>query len=354
VKKHYALMSAVVNLAFFGTLELGLRLFGFQYSRFPQLMQQESANDHIAWQNSHRVLQHFIPDPRRMWKPEPGFGAVNALGYQGGMLPLERDHDRRRILFLGDSCTNAGPDQYPEKVVTLLQQSGIAAEALIAGVGGYSTYQGLQFLRESLAYHPDAVVAYFGWNDHWFAAAGVPDNEFRPLTRFQALSYQGLSWLRTYQLMHYLIYPPRVRETSLSFQQLIETTRVPPRYFVDNIEAMIEIAHRAGAPILFVAPPYGSGVTNPGHDVLFPAKLIPRIHVLYRELLRATVTRHADAAALVDFSPPEFDASLMGADGIHPIDAGYTRIAEAVSKSLAPVLRRSQVDSEIAVTRADS
>ncbi len=199
---------------------------------------------------------------------------------------------RRRILFLGDSCTNAGPDQYPEKVVALLRQSGIAAEALIAAVGGYSTYQGLQFLHEALAYRPDAVVAYFGWNDYWFAAAGVPDNEFRPLTRFQLLTYQGLSWLRTYQLMHYLLYPPRARESLLSFQQLIEATRVPPRYFVDNIEEMIESAHRVGVPILFVAPPYGAGVTNHSHDVLFPAELIPRIHVLYRELLRATVMRH--------------------------------------------------------------
>src|SRR5207249_1047274 len=100
---------------------------------------------------------------------EPGFGEVNTLGYQGDLLSLERDPRRKRILFLGDSCTNAGPEGYPEKVIRLLAERSINAEALVAAVGGYSTYQGLEFMRESLRYSPDAVVAYFGWNDHWLA-----------------------------------------------------------------------------------------------------------------------------------------------------------------------------------------
>jgi hypothetical protein len=280
MKIRYTIMGVVVNVLFFTALEITLRVLGFEYSRFPRLMQQESADAHVAWQNANRVRPHFVPDARRMWKPEPGFGDVNTLGYQGPLLPLERDPARRRILFLGDSCTNAGADQYPEKVVSLLASMGIAAEPLIAGVGGYSTYQGLLFLEEALVYRPDAVVAYFGWNDHWFAAAGVPDNEFKPLTAFEMASYRALSWLRTYQLMHYLIYPPNAPPRRLDFQALVELTRVPPTYFVENVDAMIELARRDAIPIFFVAPPYGKGLTNPAHDVLFPAALIPTVHLL--------------------------------------------------------------------------
>jgi lysophospholipase L1-like esterase len=229
-------------------------------------------------------------------EPEPGFGTVNALGYQGHVLAIERDSAKRRILLLGDSCTNAGPDEYPEQVVSMLAGKGIAAEPLIAGVGGYSTYQGLVFLEELLVYRPDAVIAYFGWNDHWFAAAGVPDNEFKPLTRFEMLSYRSLSWLRTYQLLHYLIHPPKAPQGSLDFQTLVHLTRVPPKYFVDNVAAMIELVKRQGIPIFFVVAPYGPGLTNPAHDVLFPAKLIPSVHLLYRDLLREVVARNSDVA----------------------------------------------------------
>jgi lysophospholipase L1-like esterase len=337
----YAIMGGVVNIVFFTVLELTLRGFGFHYSRFPRLMQQESANEHVAWQNANRDLQHFIPDPLRMWKPKPGFGDVNALGYQGPVLPVERDPAKRRILFLGDSCTNAGPEEYPDKVVSMLARSDVIAEPLIAGVGGYSTYQGLLLLEEALVYRPDAIVAYFGWNDHWFAAAGVPDNEFKPLTPFEVTSERLFSWLRTYQLLHYLIYPPRVPEGRLGFQALIGLTRVPPRYFVDNIAAMIELARQGGIPIFFVAAPYGRGLKNPAHDVLFPAELIPSIHQLYRDLLREVVLRHPGSATLVDVSPEPFDDSLMGSDGIHPTPSGYSRIAEAITRALGPKLSRA-------------
>ncbi len=328
-----------MNLLFFGALELGLRAYGFQYSRFPRLMQQEAVEQRVTWQNRNRVLQHFIPDPQRMWKPEPGFGTVNALGYQGTPLPIERTSARRRILFLGDSCTNSGPDQYPEKVVTLLEQAQVPAEPLIAGVGGYSTYQGLGFLREALAYQPDVVVAYFGWNDHWLAAAGTPDNDIRPLSHVQMLSYRIVAELRICQLLNYWIHPPRRADPSASFVQLAESTRVPPARFVDNVESMIDLSRRHEIPILFIVPPYGASVTNPANDVLFPAPFIPQVHALYRDLLKATAARHPGLARLVDFSPPEFPASLMRADGIHPTEEGYARIAEAVARELLPLLR---------------
>jgi lysophospholipase L1-like esterase len=43
-------------------------------------------------------------------------------------------------------------------------------------------------------------------------------------------------------------------------------------------------------------------------------------------------------AGLIDVSPAEFDDSQMGADGIHPTDAGYSRIADAIVRMLAPSL----------------
>src|SRR5262245_43279051 len=80
-----------VNVIFFGLLELSLRLCGFEYSRFPRLMVDQSIADYIDWQRRKRTLQHFVPHPVRMWTAEPGFGNVNTNGYQGPPLPLARD-----------------------------------------------------------------------------------------------------------------------------------------------------------------------------------------------------------------------------------------------------------------------
>lgn len=158
------------------------------------------------------------------------------------------------------------------------------------------------------------------------------------MTRFQMMSDEALSWLRTYQLLHYLVYPPRVSHGNLDFSQLIRLTRVPPEYFVDNVESMIDLSHRAGIPILFVESLDGASATSPANGALFPPELVIRIHTLYRELLRRAVSRHPGAAVLVDVSPPEFDESLIGGDGIHPSAAGYARIAGAVSEALGPLL----------------
>jgi lysophospholipase L1-like esterase len=101
---------------------------------------------------------------------------------------------------------------------------------------------------------------------------------------------------------------------------------------------MIDEAERAQIPIVFVIPPFGRGLTNPAHEALFPPAAIPRVHALYRELLRRTAERRPDVAHVVDFFPPEFDESSMRADGIHPTPAGYSRIAEALSAELIPLL----------------
>jgi hypothetical protein len=107
-------MASVVNIVFFTTLELSQRAFGFHYSRFPRLM-QESANEHVVWQNANRDLQHFVPDRLRMWKAKPGFGAVNALGYQGPTLPLERDPAKLRILFSATRARTPAPISTPRR-----------------------------------------------------------------------------------------------------------------------------------------------------------------------------------------------------------------------------------------------
>ena len=321
------LIGWLVTVVFYLALELALVAVGFRYSRFPRVMLDEAVASYIAWQKENEPLQQFEPHPERMWTAKPGVGKVNAAGYQGKIIPPERTPGRLRLLFVGDSCTNSGPDQYPEMVVRELGERGVRSEALIAGVGGYSTYQGLHFLRESLRYKPDAVVAYFGWNDHWYGPA--PDNEFRPLTDFDAFTYRTLGRLRTYQLIHYWIFPPRDYEGPQTLEALLEQTRVPPFYYRRNIEEMIQAVRERQIPIFFIAAPASTDLATAVRAEPFSPDVVPALHQVYRQILGQVVSRE-EGAHVVSFDPPDFSPTLMRRDGIHPSRDGYAKIAARV------------------------
>ena len=325
-------LSCVSLFVFLLVAEAALYLRGFNYAQTPEVMKKKHVDGYIEWQNEFIPFLHFVRHKKRMWAAEPNFGKVNADGYQGRRLPVERTPGVKRVLFLGDSCTNAGPEHYPEKVIAKLAgKYGIKAEALIAGVGGYSSYQGALFFEESLKYRPDVIVAYFGWNDHWFAHGGAPDNEFEGFSTFNLTINATIGRLRTYQLIHYLVYPPREVEEGL-FNKIEEGLRVPPEYYSANIRNMAGLAASINAKIYFVAAPMAPHITEVP-TILFPVKLIPWIHNRYIKILWNTAAGF-DNAHVVDFPGVRFDKRIMMGDGVHPNEAGNYVIAGRLAEVL--------------------
>jgi len=240
----------IFSIVFFFTItEVTLFLTGFNYSQFPRFMTVKMVDWYVNWQSSNVTLQQFIPHKKRMWTPKPSIGIINSLGYIGEPISLERVPDVKRILFLGDSCT-AGVGYYPDKTINILNtRFGIKAEPLIAAAGGYTTFQGLDFLKDSIKYKPDVLISYFGWNDHWVAlGSGLPDNEFKEMTELQIFVHNASAKFRTYQLLHFMIYPPykySIKNTlspQTKLQDILRFLRVPPENFVSNIREMINIA----------------------------------------------------------------------------------------------------------------
>ena len=122
--------------------------------------------------------------PTRFWEYRPGWVRrhrgvtynINAHGLRGPLVPFEKEPGERRILFLGDSCTQQG---YPAEVATLLTETGGGEgpdfDSVTLAVAGYSSFQG-RVIAERLAggLEGDLALVYFGWNDHWLAN-GAPD-----------------------------------------------------------------------------------------------------------------------------------------------------------------------------------
>ncbi len=97
---------------------------------------------------------------------------TNAHGLRGPEITTPKPAGTFRVLCVGDSCTfgsGAGGDRtYPAQLEQLLRarHPGRSIEVLNAGVPGFTSYQGLMYLRSAgLDLSPDAVVIALGFND---------------------------------------------------------------------------------------------------------------------------------------------------------------------------------------------
>lgn len=193
------LLGAAVAFGLLGSLELALVLFDFRYSPIDAPIVVELPTGWIDGRNMHEK------DVATLWRPAPGaalpWGAdehVNAQGYRGPALPLERTPGILRIATLGDSSTFghsvAFEECYSARVARHLTASGRPAEVIDAGVIGYSVRQGLERWRQFVRpYHPDVVVAAFGAVIDHAPAMGLSDDQ---LIREQVLASSWWSQVR--------------------------------------------------------------------------------------------------------------------------------------------------------------
>jgi len=183
------LIAALSVVAFFGLLELGLRLGGFRY---PPTDEPITIWNRLEDRDLRLGLGLHRSEARTLWGPRPGAEIpkrwspdekVNAHGWRGRELPLEKSSGVLRIATLGDSSTfgyGVGyADTYSAQLQELLTAQGIACEVLDAGVVGYTIRQGLErYKRLVRDYKPDIVIEAFGAvNDHHQAQGGIADRD---------------------------------------------------------------------------------------------------------------------------------------------------------------------------------
>lgn len=128
-------------------------------------------------------------DPQRFWKLKPNIqindsnnlfwqGTVsNSLGFRSDEFVLKRDPDSLRVVCFGDSSTfgigSRMEDTWPSQFEDLIRNSprfsdAKPVEVINAGVPGYSSYQGLQHMRQEIdRLQPDVVLASYANNDFW-------------------------------------------------------------------------------------------------------------------------------------------------------------------------------------------
>ena len=158
--RRIALSLGVLSVSLAAALLLAealLRAVGFSFGIAPERVE-------FGWPDPVTIESLYLSDPDLFWVSKTYYGDLQRLGAE-----------RPRILFLGDSCTEFGryPRLFLERMRAADPHAEIRGDKL--GVGGWSSYQGLQQLkRDVLPLRPRIVTFYFGWNDHWIGF-GVED-----------------------------------------------------------------------------------------------------------------------------------------------------------------------------------
>jgi lysophospholipase L1-like esterase len=184
---------------------------------------------------------------------------TNAAALRGAEL---RNDGAVRILAIGDSNTwgwgVADAEAYPAALQDILDRRFGANryEVLNAGMPGYTSYQGLLYLREhGLRFKPSIVLAGFGFND------ATPDGDIT--TRIEK-ERDSLPFLRLDDFLLYQSYFWRWARSRWQVKHEVE--RLPrvdvPRY-ADNLTGILDVAreNRAEAMLVDFLGPHGTAKT---------------------------------------------------------------------------------------------
>ena len=207
-------------------IEVILRISGFSYRLTIEKVQ-------FGWPTPQVIKRLYLPDKELFWVPK----------YYHKFLQLLYDQ-HPTVVFMGDSCTQFGRyDEYFSSLIsTKFPNNDISYVNL--GVGGWSSYQGLQQLkRDVLNLKPRIITIYYGWNDHWMPF-GIEDKNIGRLN--SSLCYH----LRNFRLGQL------VTKLFVTFwHKKSAPQRVTPEDFRRNILQIVKLARDNNIiPVLLTAP----------------------------------------------------------------------------------------------------
>jgi lysophospholipase L1-like esterase len=346
------LFCLVAFVSFFAAVEVVLRVAGFEYYDFVRYMHfffeggGIPSGGFVSGADENNTVLYILhkKDPVLFWRNVPGFGPVNVQGFvnsTGRLYTTAKSKGVYRIVCLGCSCTNRGWLTYPERLEKRLNEgknSETTFEVINAGVGGYSSYQGLLYFADELIdYTPDVVTVYFGWNDHW-RAIHYPDKAQPNPGEFWVQLQNILNRMRIYQFLHKVIETLAVKDDG--DQRDSFRPRVSLRDYRENLEAIVGTARTHGSRVLLMTAPQALSAESIAayQDMgVIPDQVdLIRLHAAYNDVVRGIAASHR--VLLVDlarmFAAIPEPRSYFMPDGVHHREQGLQIIADALVEAM--------------------
>lgn len=317
----------LINL-FIAVPELSLRVIGFEYN--------SNSGIQFGYPNPKQFLK-FAADKDLFWKCSPKDPGINSDGFKEKEFSPKKP-GTYRIIFLGDSCTFQG---YPKFVQTFLnanQNNSKPVECLSLAVAGYSSYQGLIAAKKyGSQLDPDAVVVFFGWNDHWKAYGAIDSKKVIDTTQKPSRIKMLIDDFRLFQLFNRVLKTQRPKPLS--------DLRVPPEDYKSNLTEIGELFKKKKAPVIFLTAPtffYKWGVPKGLFKLqsLDSSEQLIRLHKQYNSIVREVAS--GDGFYLVDLESDlgEFENmyDIFVFDSIHFTSEGLALVANKVTDVIAGLL----------------
>lgn len=224
-----------------------------------------------------KILYILEQDSVLFWKHKSHLNVIfedsviktNAEGFRADKeYSLKKTDGVKRIVCLGDSSTFgwgvSSENSYPQRLKEILTKNYPSSncEVINAGMVGYSSYQGVIFLKNVIAkYFPDIITVAYMINDidkyRFFRSDGKPDKEL--LSANQAIIFlkNMLQRLRLYNLTERAILDFFKGQDVLNAQDAITRPRerVSLQDYRSNLEKIIKIAGANNIKVIFLKMP---------------------------------------------------------------------------------------------------
>lgn len=291
----------------------------------------------------------FEGDPLLLWRLKPNLQdavwdftvlSTNAQNFRASYPISTKPNGTFRVVCLGDSVTFGYrvPVVWPDKpaeydrewlpFASLLEKHlrqanpGRNIEVFPMAVPGYTSHQGLAWLRRDIGYlQPDVVVASFGWNDA--SLSDVPDREAIRTDWYPV----AIRWLidHSQAFAHATKYLRSSNKPPAGATRPRPVPRVSDSEYVSNMEAIVKLARDHQAFVIVMGAPYRDSTTNPPE-----AELMTR----YRNSLRASMQqRNVPFLEILELTEAagSVNEGFFG-ELIHPNHMGHRLIAAEVLK----------------------
>jgi len=351
----------LLSLLTLGTLllapEVAFRWGHVDRKLFPAAFDDPFQKEERAW------WQLLTFDPIVDWKGRPfarlaevgSMQFLTARGFRGSDFADWKPAGIKRVVCMGDSGTFGVvahgalrftyDPTYSSELELLLNTEGTVkkVEVINSGVIGYSSSQGLRFLKHFVRpWQPDLVTIRYGINDHWRQAAHDPLTPRNPILRW---SVDQLLESRTYQLFVRL---QTGRQPGGGAPLAGYEPRVALPEFDYNLRQMVSEARDMGARVVLLTAP----LAPISAEILSDTRFLERTGYESYEAIVAGHQRYEDVVRKV---AADLDVALLDNsrdlqrrgpekyfthyDLAHPNGDGHVAIARA----LADLIRERQL-----------
>jgi len=292
----------------------------------------------------------FEGDPLLLWRLRPNLDhaywdftvvSTNAQSFRADYPIGRKPAGTFRIVCLGDSVTfgyrvppvwperprdfNPEWQPYPMLLEKELRKAnpGRSIEVFPMAVPGYTSHQGLAWLRRDISYlQPDMVIASFGWND-----ASLSDAPDRELITTDWSSVAG-RWLIDHSQA--FAHATRWLRSKNSVAPVARTPvpRVSQQEYVDNFNAIVRLAKDHGAGVIVIGAPYRDSVTNPAE-----AQLMTQYRAWLKAEMQKSQTPYLEILELTE-AAGTVNQGFFG-ELIHPNHIGHRLMASELLKLMS-------------------